>query len=204
MTKSSKGTETGAYNAPFARSLRDKLKERGMTNKELAEHLGVSQQAVNLYTAGNSMPTVDKIVKIAEFFGVSVDFLLGRSRAAAPDDFIQEAVRRYGLSEGALRALEGFNNASGGLVKGTQARIALEELLTLKSVSGEPWAGCILRTIFRYCHSAEDGTPLPGLTRGASLTAEQLRNLELLDLQGLLIGSRKAIASTRTEGATTK
>jgi len=53
-----------------------------------------------------TLPTSDNLKTIAEYFNVSCDYLLGRSRAAPPDDFIQEAVRRYRLPVEALNALE--------------------------------------------------------------------------------------------------
>ncbi|MCL2638594.1 MAG: helix-turn-helix domain-containing protein, partial [Oscillospiraceae bacterium] len=42
------------------------------------------------------------MVALAEYFGVSCDFLLGRTRTTAPDDFMQETVARFGLNEQAF------------------------------------------------------------------------------------------------------
>jgi hypothetical protein len=50
-----------------------------------------------------------EIITLAEQLNVSCDYLLGRSRAAAPDEFIQKVVERYGLSEEALQTLERLN-----------------------------------------------------------------------------------------------
>ena len=46
------------------------------TLKELAEAVGIRQQTVSLYKNGETQPTPETLVKIAEFFGVSVDYLL--------------------------------------------------------------------------------------------------------------------------------
>ena len=46
------------------------------THKELAEYIGVRQQTVSQYISGKSVPTANKCLSIADFFGVSADYLL--------------------------------------------------------------------------------------------------------------------------------
>jgi hypothetical protein len=46
------------------------------------------------------------MVSVAEYLGVSCDYLLGRSRITAPDDFIQAACKRLGLQESVIETLE--------------------------------------------------------------------------------------------------
>jgi len=123
--------------ATFAERLSWLLKEKGITNKELATHLSITQQAVNLYASGSSFPALDKLKKIAEYFGVSCDFLLGRARAAAPDDFIQAAVKRYGLSEGALAFLERLN-APLGIDSAECERVAAKQKAFEASIETAP------------------------------------------------------------------
>jgi transcriptional regulator with XRE-family HTH domain len=69
------------YNGMFPRMLREMLDRHPMTGarttlKELAEAVGIRQQTVSLYKNGETQPTPETLVKIAEFFGVSVDYLL--------------------------------------------------------------------------------------------------------------------------------
>lgn len=52
-------------------------KQRGFTQVELAERLGVSQNVVSEYERGKSRLTAPMIVQIAELLGVSSDELLG-------------------------------------------------------------------------------------------------------------------------------
>lgn len=47
--------------------------------KELAEYLGVKQQSVSSWANGTTIPDTKHIVPIAEFFGVSCDYLLGNT-----------------------------------------------------------------------------------------------------------------------------
>ena len=58
------------------------------SQQTLANYLGVSAQTISLYANGNSKPDWKTIVKIADFFQVSTDFLFGRTRdpSSGPSD----------------------------------------------------------------------------------------------------------------------
>ena len=53
-------------------------KEKGVTQKDLAEYLQISRQAYANYEAGNRSPDYETLIKISEYFEVSVDYLLGK------------------------------------------------------------------------------------------------------------------------------
>lgn len=53
--------------------------ERELTMKELGLAIGVSDSAVNKYEKNKSEPSYKTLAKIANFFGVSIDFLFGRT-----------------------------------------------------------------------------------------------------------------------------
>lgn len=46
------------------------------TQKELAQSIGIRQQTVAQYLAGKTVPTAKNCLAIANYFGVSVDYLL--------------------------------------------------------------------------------------------------------------------------------
>ena len=50
--------------------------ECGMSQDELAEKLDVSRQSVSKWESGKALPDSDKVLALAELFGVSTDFLL--------------------------------------------------------------------------------------------------------------------------------
>ena len=50
--------------------------ERGMSQDDLAEKLEVSRQSVSKWETGQSTPDLDKIIRLADLFGVSVDELV--------------------------------------------------------------------------------------------------------------------------------
>ena len=51
-------------------------KQRGLSQEQLAESLGVSRQAVSKWEAEQSVPDIDKIVLICDYFGVTTDYIL--------------------------------------------------------------------------------------------------------------------------------
>ena len=61
----------------LAENIRALRKERKMTQEALATVLGVTVGAVHKWEAGMSVPELDMIVRMADFFDSSVDALLG-------------------------------------------------------------------------------------------------------------------------------
>lgn len=57
--------------------------QRGLSQEELAEALGVSRQSVSKWETNASVPELEKIMKMCELFGVSLDELV-RGAGAAP------------------------------------------------------------------------------------------------------------------------
>ena len=51
--------------------------ERGFSQVELAEKLGVSKQSVSNWENDNIQPSIEMLLKISHVFSVSTDFLLG-------------------------------------------------------------------------------------------------------------------------------
>lgn len=53
-------------------------KEKGMTQEELANRLGVTGQAVSKWESGQCCPDVALLPTLADIFGVTIDTLMGR------------------------------------------------------------------------------------------------------------------------------
>ena len=62
----------------FQERLIEQRKLNNMTQRQMAEHLGIAQPSYIRYENGSAEPTLESLVKIAELFDVSVDYLLGR------------------------------------------------------------------------------------------------------------------------------
>lgn len=54
-------------------------KERHITQKEIGELLGISERAVRYYETGERRPDFDGLLKLGEYFNVSLDYLVGWS-----------------------------------------------------------------------------------------------------------------------------
>ncbi len=65
----------------------DKIKtlreKRNITQAELAKRLGVTRSGVNAWEMGISVPSTQYVIKLAEFFAVSTDYLLDVPQTAA-------------------------------------------------------------------------------------------------------------------------
>ena len=58
--------------------------DNGYTQKEVAQQLGVSQNTYSQYELGMLNYPVDALMILADFYGVSVDYLLGRTNRKEP------------------------------------------------------------------------------------------------------------------------
>lgn len=62
------------------RRIRDLREDKDLNQTEIAKMLGMSQTGYSKYETGeNDIPT-DILIKLADFYGVSVDYLLGRTQ----------------------------------------------------------------------------------------------------------------------------
>lgn len=59
-------------------NIRRLRQERGLCQEELGRKIGASKQSVSNWENGNIVPSIDLLVRLADFFGVSTDYLLGR------------------------------------------------------------------------------------------------------------------------------
>ena len=68
----------------FRERLFDLRRQAGLSQEELANLLGVTRQAVQKWEAGTSRPDMDNLVSLAEYFKVSLDYLVSGKEAAPP------------------------------------------------------------------------------------------------------------------------
>ena len=60
----------------IARTIVTKRREKGMTQEELAEFMGVSKASVSKWETGQSFPDIALLPKLASFFNISIDELM--------------------------------------------------------------------------------------------------------------------------------
>jgi len=68
----------------FSERLRELRASKNLTQKQLAEGTGLSERACQSYELEIREPTLGSINKLADFFEVSTDYLLGRSDNPKP------------------------------------------------------------------------------------------------------------------------
>ncbi|MDR1689084.1 MAG: helix-turn-helix domain-containing protein [Clostridiales bacterium] len=61
----------------FNEKLKNLRRNKNMTQQDLAEALGIDRTTVTKYESKNVTPPIASVRKICEFFGVSMDFMLG-------------------------------------------------------------------------------------------------------------------------------
>ena len=63
----------------FSERLEGLKRSQGMGGQDLAVKIGVTRQLISWWIAGKNLPKYHNLVRIADLFGVSVDYLLGRT-----------------------------------------------------------------------------------------------------------------------------
>lgn len=90
------------YNSYFASRLRELMAHRETNQQKLADFIGVTRQAVSAYTLGISLPDIEKFEKIACFFDISTEYLLGRTDVMETNIEKQAISKTLQLSEEAI------------------------------------------------------------------------------------------------------
>lgn len=102
MTKTS---ETYGYSSAFPTNLRNLMAEKKVTNKKLSEICSVKAQSVSLWIYGETRPDILSLVKIAKYFNVSADYLLGLNDYKTTNKATKELCSTLGLSEDSINFL---------------------------------------------------------------------------------------------------
>ena len=88
------------YNQPFATRFRLLMNTGKRTSQaEIAEAVGKSRQVISQYYNGESEPPYDTLVKIAQYFHVTVDYMIGATEVSSTSLDVKEIIRQTGISE---------------------------------------------------------------------------------------------------------
>lgn len=63
----------------FGNHLKELRKTHHITQKQLALEIGASERGIQQYELGERKPNHDMLIAIADYFNVSIDYLVGRS-----------------------------------------------------------------------------------------------------------------------------
>lgn len=120
----------------FADKLIDLRKRQGWSQEELAEKMDVTRQSVSKWEGAQSVPDIEKIIKLSELFNVSTDYLLKDNNEAYNAEEKQENERRVTLKE-AEKFLRVKNKTSKMIAAATFLCILSPIFLILLAVMGE-------------------------------------------------------------------
>ncbi len=62
----------------FGKRLKDLRKERGLTLVELSNQVKIGKSIISLWEQDKCQPALDKVIALADFFDVSLDYIAGR------------------------------------------------------------------------------------------------------------------------------
>ena len=62
----------------YGERLKQLRKERGVQQRELAQMLGISIRGYQFYESGDNEPNIKVLIALADFYNVSIDYLVGR------------------------------------------------------------------------------------------------------------------------------
>lgn len=91
--------------ALFPTQLRKLRGEKGVSQDTLSKVIGVSKSTIGLWETGDTLPDAKSVRDLAEYFGVSADFILGLSREKSKDMETRAVCDYTGLSACAVRSL---------------------------------------------------------------------------------------------------
>ena len=97
------------FDSVFATRLRSLMESNKTTQKELAEIVGTTRQAISQYADGSVQPNVEKLYKMASYFKVSSDWLIGMNDIKSPDVDDVAINKRLGLTQEAIEHLTFLN-----------------------------------------------------------------------------------------------
>lgn len=127
----------------------------GQTQEDIAKLLRVQRQVISYFENGSRTPNIDDLIKLAEIFGTSTDYLLGLTDAQSTDLEVKYICDYTGLSEKAVSELH--NNKE--LINGcNDERAIIDETIRMYAHSRE--AALDIVNLFIEDHMSEMGRHL--------------------------------------------
>ena len=61
-----------------AERIKELMNEKSLNQVKLAEQLGIDQSTISYWLAGKKLPNIASLWQLADYFGVDIDYLVGR------------------------------------------------------------------------------------------------------------------------------
>ena len=87
--------------------IKDLREDRDLRQTDVAEATGIDQRTLSNYETGKTNPDSFALIRLVDFFDVSIDYLLGRTnlRKDTADDVLQELQAARSMLDDAMSAL---------------------------------------------------------------------------------------------------
>ncbi len=126
----------------FSRTITLLRREKKCSQRDVADALGVSQSRLSHYEKGTREPGLDFVARIADFFGVTTDYLLGRSMmrdgAFVNEDNVYDAQGEKG------------NRLTGSVVSLLQKKLLLNAVSLLIDLTGKTGSKELMEAVSAY------------------------------------------------------
>lgn len=182
----------------ISKRLKQLRAEHNLTQTDLAKVLGIAKTTLAAYEQGKSEPNIDTIIKIADFFNITTDYLLGHSDGRKLEN--QEIYEYLGLIDESIETLSIFKQLENNKYTKNQLRninVLLSDLDTLVSISDYLNTASIEDEQYVVCnyYVAKNGEDLiyPPDSKEKMLSAEQWRNMFFAAIQENLIRLKDSI-----------
>lgn len=109
--------------ATFADTITTLREERNKKRQKVADDLGISRASLEYYEKGKRKPDIEILAKLADYYDVSTDYLLGRTTAKTTDKNLQFVCNYLGLTEKAVEMLHA-----------SQQKAKIEKLIAIMEV----------------------------------------------------------------------
>jgi len=79
----------------FGQMLKKLRVDNELSQKTLADKIGITQQSISAYENGTSDPSIDWLIKFAQFFNVTIDYLVGYSHVPSNNCFTEDQIELF-------------------------------------------------------------------------------------------------------------
>lgn len=92
----------------MVKNLRKLRLEKGVSQMQLANAVWVTQQSINKYENHNIEPDIATLIKLADYFSTSVDYLIGHTEIS----HVIEPIEKYDLNREESELIENYRRLS--------------------------------------------------------------------------------------------
>lgn len=176
------------YNSVFATRLRNALESSNLTQKKLAEAVGVSSQMVSLYCSGSNAPQLPVLAAIAKELNVTTDFLLGLTDNESVHSEIRGIGDYTGLDTNSIETLHKYQSVPLFMDTVNFLFSDLEFLESIADYFTTPLLDAVNRPPYNHVNLAQ---PI----------YDKLSSLRAIDLHDCAVSAQKGFAAANAENS---